>query len=36
MMHPESPDPKALLIGFGGFDEHAIRQGIIRLAKALS
>jgi GntR family transcriptional regulator / MocR family aminotransferase len=30
------PDPKALLLGFGGFDESAIRQGLIRLAKALS
>jgi GntR family transcriptional regulator / MocR family aminotransferase len=29
------PDPKALLLGFGGFDEQAIRQGLIRLAKAL-
>jgi GntR family transcriptional regulator/MocR family aminotransferase len=29
------PDPNALLLGFGGFDEHAIRQGLIRLAKAL-
>jgi GntR family transcriptional regulator/MocR family aminotransferase len=30
------PDPNALLLGFGGFDEVAIRQGLIRLAKALS
>jgi len=30
------PDPKALLLGFGGFDESAIRQGLIRLARALS
>jgi GntR family transcriptional regulator/MocR family aminotransferase len=30
------PDPKALLLGFGGFDELAIRQGLIRLAKSLS
>ncbi|HEX8712779.1 MAG TPA: PLP-dependent aminotransferase family protein [Terracidiphilus sp.] len=30
------PDPKALLLGFGGFNEVAIRQGLIRLAKALS
>jgi len=30
------PDPKALLLGFGGFDEPAIRQGLLRLAKALS
>ena len=30
------PDPNALLLGFGGFDELAIWQGIIRLAKALS
>jgi GntR family transcriptional regulator/MocR family aminotransferase len=30
------PDPKALLLGFAAFDETAIRQGLIRLAKALS
>jgi GntR family transcriptional regulator/MocR family aminotransferase len=30
------PDPNALLLGFGGFDKIAIRQGLIRLAKALS
>ena len=30
------PDPNALLLGFGGFDEAAIRQGLIRLAKVLS
>jgi len=30
------PDPRALLLGFGGFSELAIRQGLIRLAKALS
>ena len=30
------PDPQALLLGFGGFGELAIRQGLIRLAKALS
>jgi len=29
------PDPKALLLGFGGFNEQAIRQGLVRLAKAL-
>jgi GntR family transcriptional regulator/MocR family aminotransferase len=29
-------DPNALLLGFGGFDELAIRQGLTRLAKALS
>jgi GntR family transcriptional regulator/MocR family aminotransferase len=29
-------DPKALLLGFAGFDEKAIRQGLIRLAKALT
>ncbi|WP_229668589.1 MocR-like pyridoxine biosynthesis transcription factor PdxR [Edaphobacter acidisoli] len=29
-------DPNALLLGFGGFDGPAIRQGLIRLAKALS
>ena len=30
------PDPNALLLGFGGFDEAATRHGLIRLAKALS
>jgi len=30
------PDPKALLLGFGGFDEVGIRQGLIRLTKALN
>jgi len=30
------PDPNALLLGFGGFDELAIRQGLIRLTRALS
>jgi GntR family transcriptional regulator/MocR family aminotransferase len=30
------PDPNALLLGFGGFDEPATQQGLIRLAKALS
>ncbi len=30
------PDPNALLLGFGGFDELAIQHGLIRLAKALS
>ncbi len=30
------PDPKALLLGFAAFDETAIRQAIVRLAKALS
>jgi GntR family transcriptional regulator / MocR family aminotransferase len=30
------PDPKALLLGFGGFNELTIRQGLIGLAKALS
>ena len=30
------PDPKALLLGFGGFDDFAIRQGLIRLAQALT
>ncbi|HEU5352339.1 MAG TPA: PLP-dependent aminotransferase family protein [Terracidiphilus sp.] len=29
-------DPRALVLGFGGFDDLAIRQGLIRLAKALS
>lgn len=29
------PDPNAVLLGFGGFDEVAIRQGLIRLAKTL-
>lgn len=30
------PDPKALLLGFGGFDELAIRRGLLRLARTLS
>jgi GntR family transcriptional regulator/MocR family aminotransferase len=30
------PDPNALVLGFGGFDELAIRQGLLRLAKALT
>jgi GntR family transcriptional regulator/MocR family aminotransferase len=30
------PDPNALLLGFGGFSELAIQQGLIRLAKVLS
>ncbi|HVT97413.1 MAG TPA: PLP-dependent aminotransferase family protein [Acidobacteriaceae bacterium] len=30
------PDPHALLLGFGGFNEPDIRHGLIRLAKALS
>src|SRR5579863_3502021 len=30
------PDPKALLLGFGGFNKLAIRQGLMRLARALS
>jgi GntR family transcriptional regulator / MocR family aminotransferase len=30
------PDPKALLLGFAAYDEAAIRQGLIRVAKALS
>jgi len=30
------PDPKALLLGFGGFNEVGILQGLTRLAKALS
>ncbi len=29
------PDPSALLLGFGGFNELALQQGLIRLAKAL-
>jgi GntR family transcriptional regulator / MocR family aminotransferase len=29
------PDPKALLLGFAGYDEAAIREGLIRLSKAL-
>jgi GntR family transcriptional regulator/MocR family aminotransferase len=29
-------DPNALLLGFGGFDESAIRRGLIRLARALT
>lgn len=30
------PDPKALLLGFGGFDRSAIKQGLVGLTKALS
>ena len=30
------PDPKALLLGFGGFDEAAIQRGLVRLTRALS
>jgi GntR family transcriptional regulator/MocR family aminotransferase len=30
------PDPKALVLGFAAYDETAIKQGLIRLAKALS
>jgi GntR family transcriptional regulator/MocR family aminotransferase len=30
------PDPKALVLGFAAFDETAIGQGLVRLAKALS
>jgi GntR family transcriptional regulator/MocR family aminotransferase len=30
------PDPHALLLGFGGFDELAIRQGLVRLTRALT
>jgi GntR family transcriptional regulator/MocR family aminotransferase len=30
------PDPKALLVGFGGFSEMEIRQGLSRLTKALT
>jgi GntR family transcriptional regulator/MocR family aminotransferase len=30
------PDPKALVLGFAAFDETEIRQGLLRLAKALS
>jgi GntR family transcriptional regulator/MocR family aminotransferase len=29
------PDPKGLLLGFAAYDETAIRQGLVRLAKAL-
>jgi GntR family transcriptional regulator / MocR family aminotransferase len=29
------PDPKGLLIGFAGYDEGAIREGLIRLSRAL-
>jgi GntR family transcriptional regulator / MocR family aminotransferase len=29
------PDPKGLLIGFAGYDEAAIREGLIRLSRAL-
>jgi GntR family transcriptional regulator/MocR family aminotransferase len=30
------PDPKALVLGFAAFDGTEIRQGLVRLAKALS
>jgi GntR family transcriptional regulator / MocR family aminotransferase len=30
------PDPKALLLGFAGYDEIAIREGLVRLATAFS
>ncbi|HTZ58580.1 MAG TPA: PLP-dependent aminotransferase family protein [Acidobacteriaceae bacterium] len=30
------PDPKALLLGFAGYDEAAIREGLIRLSRAFS
>jgi GntR family transcriptional regulator/MocR family aminotransferase len=30
------PDPRALLLGFGGFNDLAIRHGIIQLARALT
>ncbi|HTB96486.1 MAG TPA: PLP-dependent aminotransferase family protein [Terracidiphilus sp.] len=30
------PDPQAVLLGFGGFDELSIRRGLIRLARALT
>jgi GntR family transcriptional regulator/MocR family aminotransferase len=30
------PDPKALVLGFAAYDETAIGQGLVRLAKALS
>jgi GntR family transcriptional regulator / MocR family aminotransferase len=30
------PDPKALLLGFAGYDEAEIRGGLIRLSRALS
>jgi GntR family transcriptional regulator/MocR family aminotransferase len=29
------PDPKALLLGFAGYDETEIRRGLVRLANAL-
>jgi len=29
------PDPKGLLIGFAGYDEAAIQEGLIRLSRAL-
>jgi GntR family transcriptional regulator/MocR family aminotransferase len=28
-------DPRGLLLGFAAFDEHSLRQGVIRLAEAL-
>jgi GntR family transcriptional regulator / MocR family aminotransferase len=30
------PDPNALLLGFGGFNEAVIRRGLVRLSRALS
>lgn len=30
------PDPKGVLLGFAAFDEAAIREGLVRLASALS
>ncbi len=32
----EAPDPKGLLLGFAGFSEIAIRDGVCKLAKALA
>jgi GntR family transcriptional regulator/MocR family aminotransferase len=32
----EAPDPKGLLLGFAGFNEDAIREGMRKVAKALS
>jgi GntR family transcriptional regulator / MocR family aminotransferase len=29
------PDPRGILLGFGAFDESAIRNGVARLAGAL-
>jgi hypothetical protein len=32
----EAPDPKGLLLGFAGFNEGWLRDGVRKLAKALA